>query len=638
VRTAHAGVVALALALGTPPAAAEPEKSPQPRVVFVGADDGPLAQTAEESFAGFRAALEAAGAVATREAPAKAGAHDAHFADMAKRGVSAVAAFVPDGAAAALEKAAERAGLPLLVLSPEPTRPDLDPARAVFWAGGLTPTDEALFAMDFLLQPLSVQAPAIYHDGSARAAEAAAKCARMAHATQTPRAPEALPADFGVSDVKGVLGRHASAAAAEATSAGGGCDGIVYFGGPAGAERLLAACVAAKVEAPVLLGQGLVSRAVPSFAEGRAASAWALEPQYFEDYVHGKGSPAPDDAAAVAEAAKAVGGRALPATTRGYRAGRWVAEALFADGPEKKREKRFLASLRRLAREGARGRPVFEEWGWASLARFEAWHAAKWRDEAPCTRARPTYMPISGIPQVGFFSASRFRWEPGSVYVWMHWGSPEERTIEKDLAALGLDPGAYEAGFREKILDDLMGRTISRLNRLFFRNADGTAIPGVSFNITFGTEKDPKGLKSGSRFEMVLRGDHPFAGGIAHGTSCEVFTTFIRRTLYADKALKPAIRADDHRFVNGSYRWATSLDENLRGDFIRSLQDGYTQGFALTGAHECGHMFGCGHDTVTPRSIMNVAEAVGLDFEWAEWVPEHLKILTNRLERVPARK
>lgn len=247
-------------------------------------------------------------------------------------------------------------------------------------------------------------------------------------------------------------------------------------------------------------------------------------------------------------------------------------------------------------------------------------------------------MPISGIPQVGFFSASRFRWEPGSVYVWMHWGKPEERTIEKDLAALGLDPGAYEAGFRDKIVDDLMGRTISRLHRLFFRNADGSAIPGVSFNISFGTEKEPKGLKSGSRFEMVLRGDDPVAGGRAHGTSCEVFTTFIRRTLYADKALKPAIRADDHRFVNGAYKWATSLEENLRGDLIRSLQDGFTQGFALTGAHEAGHMFGCGHDTVTPRSIMNVAEAVGLDFEWAEWVPEHLKILTNRLERVSADK
>src|SRR5204863_427421 len=143
----------------------------------------------------------------------------------------------------AVEKAAEKGKVPLLVLSPEETRPDLDPNHAVFWAGGVRPTDEALLAMDFLITPLGVHGPAIFHDGSARAVLAASKCAHFHHVSQAPRAPVPLPADFGVADVKGLLGRHASAAAAEEkTAAGEGADGIVYFGGPAGAERLLAAC------------------------------------------------------------------------------------------------------------------------------------------------------------------------------------------------------------------------------------------------------------------------------------------------------------------------------------------------------------------------------------------------------------
>jgi hypothetical protein len=639
-RRVRAGTcTALVLAgIAAGPASAAPEKPvPPAKLVFVAAPDGALAPTADESFAGVKAAFHDEKVELTREMPKKAGAWDAFFADLDKRGVALVFAFVDDGETARLEKAAEKAKVPLLVLSPESTQPSLDPDRDVFWAGGLVPTDEALFAMDFLLAPLAVHAPAIYHDGSPRAVEAAGKCAFFHHTSQFPRPPVALPADFGVADVKGVLGAHANAESAAGTSSGSGADGILYFGGPAGAERLASACADAKVTAPVLLAQGLATRAVPSFAEGRAASAWALESQYIEDYVDGKGSPAAADAPRLAEVAKETGGRLYAATIRGYRVGRWIADALrrAAESPEKRADKKLRSALRETARECARGRRVFEDWGHASLARFEGW-AAKYMKEPPCTRVKPTYMPIAAMPQIGFFSGEKYRWEPGSNYCWLYWGKDEERTIEKDLAALGLDPGKYEEGFRKQLLDDLLGRTISRLNRLFRRNADGTAIPGVSFNITFGTEKEPKGLKGGHRFEMVLRGDDPVAGGRAHGTTCEVFTTFIRRTMYQERALKPPLAREDLEYVNGTYRWGTKLERNLRSDGIRSLLDGYTQAFGLTGAHECGHMFGCGHDEKSPRSIMNVAEAVGLDFEWAEWIPDHLATIEQRLGRVAA--
>ena len=634
----------LAAGLAVPAGAAPDKPPPPPKLVFLAAAEGPLAPSADEAFAGVKAAFFDAQVELTREAPKKGGAYDALFADLDKRGVAMVLAFVADGETAHVEKAAEKATLPLLVLSPEATRPSLDPERAVFWAGGLRPTDEALYAMDFLLAPLAVHSPAIFHDGSPRAVEAAGKCAFFHHTSQMPRPPAALPADFGVADVKGVLGSHANADAAGATSAGEGADGILYFGGPAGAERLAAACADAKVTAPLLLAQGLATRAVPSFAEGRAASAWALESQYVEDYREGKGSPATADAARLADAAKETGGHLYAATIRGFRAGRWVAESIrrASESPEKSREKKFLGAVRTLMRRVRDEAPtmdkqVFEDWGHAALARFEGW-AAKYKSDPPCTRVKPGYMPIAAMPQIGFYSGERYRWERDSNYVWLHWGDEKERTIEQDLTALGLDPGKYEEGFRRVLLDDLMGRTISRLNRLFLRNADGTAIPGVSFNITFGPEKEPKGLKGGHRFEMVLRGDNADAGGVAHGTTCEVFTTFIRRTIYQSRALKPPLAREDLEYVNGTYKWGATLERNLRSDTIRSLLDGYTQGFGLTGAHECGHMFGCGHDEKSPRSIMNVAEAVGLDFEWAEWIPENLATITTRLTRVPAPK
>jgi len=643
-RATSIAVLVAAASLTASRAGAAPDKpAPPAKIVFFGPSDGPLAPLSDEAFVGVKSAFAGvADADLSRDAPKKPRAYDAWFADLEKRGVALTFAWIPDGETLSVEKAAEKAKVPLVVLSPEETRPDLDPNRAVFWAGGIRAEDEALYAMDFLLTPLSVHAPAVFHDGSARAILAASKCAHFHHTSQTPRAPAPLPADFGVADVKGLLGRHASAAAAAAdtTNAGDAADGIVYFGGPAGAERLLAACADAKIEAPVLLANALVSRAVPTFADGRATSAWALDAAYFEDYCEGKGSPAAADAPALADAAKETGGRLYAATIRGRRVGKWIVEALrrAPESKEKKPEARLLWAMRALAREGARDRPVFEPWGHASLARMEGWRSAKWRDDPPCTRVKPTYMPMSGIPQIGFFGPDRVKWEPGSYYVWLHWGKPEERTIERDLKVLGLDPGDYESGFRAQIVDDLMGRTIWRLNRLFLRNGDGTPIPGVSFNVTFGTEEHPAGLKNGHRFEMVLRGDYPDAGGIAHGTTCEVFTTYIQRTMYVSRALKPEISAADHAYVDGTYKWGTALEQNLRGESIRALADGYTQAFGLTGAHESGHMFGLAHDTTTPRSIMNVAEAVGLDFEWAEWAPEHVIALEKRLGRSPVPK
>ena len=55
--------------------------------------------------------------------------------------------------------------------------------------------------------------------------------------------------------------------------------------------------------------------------------------------------------------------------------------------------------------------------------------------------------------------------------------------------------------------------------------------------------------------------------------------------------------------------------------------------FALTGAHEIGHLAGLGHDTADPRSIMNVTEGAGLRETQAFFIPSHAEVLERVLGR-----
>lgn len=623
---------AAATLLGVAGEAATAGTAREATFLFLGPAGGPDAAAAEDVRVGVVAGLASAAGSDLTTALVPAALPDGEddlqgvLTPYRKGAVAAVLAYVPDGRTAGVVRAAEKAGLPLVVLSPEETAPSLDPSRAVFWAGGLRPADEALQAMDFLLLPLGSRKPAVLHDGSARGADAAARCAVLHHAAQTPSAAAALPPAFD------------GAAAAQLVA--DGADGVVYFGGPAGAERLLAAADAASWKIPVLLGQGLAASSVPRFVEGRARNAWALEVAWFEDH----DAVAEADRAVLGAAAKTAGRPLLAATVRGYRAGRWVTDAARAGGTD---GKGFVAALRALARPGARGRPVFEPWGHATLGRFTPWRSPAERDEPACRRVRPTLMPMAGIPQIGTFRASAFRWEEGTTYVHCSFGRPPDpskpakegappkegdRTIDRDLRALGLHTGGYEAALEEMILDDLMGRFLSRMNRLFLRNPDGTSIPGLSYRISFTAEPPPKGVKA-QKLYVVIAGDDPEAGGRASGNLARVFSTFLQRTMYAERALVPPVAASDRPYLTGAYRWGSSVAENLRCDTVRALLDGYSQAMALTGAHEVGHVLGLGHDTETPRSIMNVVDAVGLDFEWAEWIPSHARTIEQRLGR-----
>ncbi len=621
-------VLLLTMLVVGPSAAVGADDADGTKILLLAAPDGADAVAAAELFAGARIAAEYAlpgkSPPKVTFVPASLAVGDAtalakSFTAWRKDGVALVLAHVPHGSTANVEAAAQKAKLPLLVVSPEPTRPDLDPQRAVFWAGGVPPQDEALQAMDYLIQPLGSKRPAILHDGSPRGLACVKACEFFTHVSQTPGTPVEVGGAFD--------GKAAASLVAD------GADGVVYFGGPDGANRVLAALAAAEAKVPVLLGQGLASAAVPRFHSGEAKNAWAIEARWLED----RGRQGKDDRYPLVDALAKTGAEVLSGHERGHRTMIWIRRALETwDG----KPKTFVATLRALDREAAAGKPVFQPYGHASLARLELWKSEPSKIErlGPCHRRPETRVPVQGIPHVGFYSAKKFKWEPGTHHVWVRWRKDEMNTIANDMYVIGLNTKGYEADLEDRVLDDLMGRALSKLNRLFLRNPDGTSIPGVSHRISFTTDPPSKDVRASRQWDMLIGGDDPVAGGRAGGKTAWVFSTFIQRTLYIQHKLTPPMSATDRQHMLGGYAWDSSADENIRNGAVRALVDGFSQALALTGAHELGHLAGCGHDTEAARSLMNVASGAGLDFEWADWIPKHVKILEKRLSRMPAEK
>ncbi len=616
-------VFVYALAATSPRAAAK--DAPPVLVRFVAPAEGADAVIAHEALFGARVALAKGRPgdqplpfeVALEQEPLPASGK-ATLAALKKwrKGTALVVAWLPAGRAQEWERAAAKAKVPLLVISPEPLTPSLDASRAVFWAGGAAAQDEALQALDYALTPLGMRRPLLVTD-TAWGASVAGHTEFFHHVDQTPLGPTPLGAF--------VAAEHVGDTSED------GADGIVFFGSPAGAERLLSSLAKAGSELPVLLSTGTVSAAVPTFLAGEAKNAWAMEPNWFEDRTR----TGAEDRYALGDAAEEAGRRVLPAMTRGHRVFLWVREALAAAGGGS--AKQLVPALRALDRPGAAGKPVFEPWGHASLARFTLWRSEAVENMPACHERPATRVPIAGVPHVGFFSAQKYAWVPGTFHVYVRFTEGAKRTIEQDLLAIGLSTKGYEEDLEQRILDDLLGRVLSKLNRLFLRNPDGSGIPGVSYAISFSPQPPPDAAKGGRKWDVLIGGDDPVAGGRASGSTAKVFSTFIRRTMYVQHKLEPPLSAADRPHMTGTYVWDTSADANIRDGMVSSLVDGFSQAMALTGAHELGHLGGCGHDTVMPRSIMNVAEGAGLEFAWAEWAPDHVKLLEKRLKRVPAR-
>ena len=130
----------------------------------------------------------------------------------------------------------------------------------------------------------------------------------------------------------------------------------------------------------------------------------------------------------------------------------------------------------------------------------------------------------------------------------------------------------------------------------------------------------------------ICAGDDDAAGGRVLGDGLvAVYTTFLKRTMYITRKLRPAISAKDKPLLDGSYPWGTDRANNRRADEIRCLIDGFASAMGLTLSHEFGHLCGCGHDEEHPTSIMNVVAGAGASWEDAVWIPAHERLVTRTL-------
>jgi hypothetical protein len=246
--------------------------------------------------------------------------------------------------------------------------------------------------------------------------------------------------------------------------------------------------------------------------------------------------------------------------------------------------------------------------------------------------------------------------------VWLTFGEKEPkirsdpvRTIEEDMGYLGLGTMGYEGEMDPWLLEELQVRTLGKINRLFLKNYDGTFVPEVSYNIHF-TFTEPKDLKANHYWVGIIAGEESLSkekdpkkaakdeegqpGGKVIGSGrVGIYSRWMRKyTAIKDAALRPRMNRDDRKYLDGTYSWGTSYEENLRSDAMKCVLDGYSSWFAMTGAHEFGHVAGCGHDTESSRSIMNVVDAVGLRDTQAHWIPIHVKALETSIGRFPGKK
>ncbi len=214
---------------------------------------------------------------------------------------------------------------------------------------------------------------------------------------------------------------------------------------------------------------------------------------------------------------------------------------------------------------------------------------------------------------------------------YLTYGEGEKRTIEKDLFELGLSTNGKHKDIDAFVRKEVLARAIRIAHQLFRREPDGTPIPGWSWGISLTATQPPKDTPQSKIWLAIIAGDHENAGGQAFGTWVSVYSTFLKRTMYISRALKPPLSKSDLELINGTYRWGEHRGKNARADKIRCLIDGFASAVGLTLAHEYGHLCGCGHDTEHPTSIMNVVAGAGASWEEAVWIPRHQRLVAKTL-------
>jgi ABC-type branched-subunit amino acid transport system substrate-binding protein len=597
-------------------------------VAFVGPLSGPLAASGEESWLGLALRLGIVdGAVPPAlQARSLERYDDKGEPEACEKALAAALATKPTVLVCAatgrtletIEARAKKAKVPTILVGSAGHRPNVDPAHPIVslapWPGDL-----AVEIGKALQAPCASVTPALVVEDTPRGRELEAAIRRNVSPRQT------IVGTIWVAG--GGVPAYADLAKAKAAR----CDRLVLVGEPDLVDRTIEELAALSWEVPFLATEGMASAAAKAFAGGAAKGSYVIA---------GATARTPDGAPRPMLDALEKQGKGdalvLPRTLIGWTAGDLLVEA-WAGGARKAGA--LLAALR-VARHGKdeEEATVLDVTGRCSLWRWRVWQTgAKGLEPVDATWIPSTdYGALFRQRSVDAYAA-----EAGTKVVWVTFGDKQSkapRTIEKDMADLHLGTRGYEGDLDAAMLEELMARALGKLNRLFLRNQDGTAVPGVSWQISF-TAKKPEKAKPSDYWTAVIAGDDAEAGGRAWPGEgrCEIYATFLKRTIFLKDALEPRMSQEDKTFVDGTYVKTPYRLQHLRMDQIRALVDGFAGSFALTGAHEIGHLAGLDHDTTDPRSLMNVVEGAGLRESHAFFVPAHAAILDRVLGRAPSK-
>jgi hypothetical protein len=299
-----------------------------------------------------------------------------------------------------------------------------------------------------------------------------------------------------------------------------------------------------------------------------------------------------------------------------------------------------VAALRDLhADGGAMEAPLFDPTGCV-----DRWHWAMWAAtaESPAVPIKTAYLPDAGEGLfLGGHPGARYRVTPGATCVHVGFGGGDvPRTVEADLATIGLS-GA-DTKTNEMVLDQIVARTCSKLSRVWCRSYDGSAKPAYSFRINFVPEGTAT-TGASAVWQAVIAGDGP--DGLHGGQSfpkllrAQALSTFLIRNaaLLQQAKLTPPLAATDVQYLDGSYAWNTSAEDNTRSDKIRALLDGVASTYCMKLSKQVGELAGLEVDhSGDPRSIMVAKGGEGTSDEFAYFPPAFAKILEKTLGRVAA--